>query len=46
MAHMDMRAAFLLLLTLFIALGLLGSVSFPDLPLLWSQGHPHASLAS
>ena len=46
MARMDMRAAFLLLLTLFIALGLLASVSFPGLPLLWSQGHLHASLPS
>ena len=46
MARMDMRAAFLLLFTLFIALGLLASVSFLGLPLLWSQGPPHASLPS
>jgi hypothetical protein len=44
MVRMDVRAA--LLLTLRLAPGLLVSVDFPGLPLLWSEGHPHASLPS
>jgi hypothetical protein len=46
MAGMDIRAALLLLVTLFLALDLLASASLPGLPLLWSEGHPHASLPS
>jgi hypothetical protein len=46
MIRMDPRAALLLLLILFIAIGLLASVSFTGLPLLWSESHPHTSLPS